>query len=188
MTPLQWRHNERDSVSDHRRLDCLLNHLFRRRSRKTSKFRVTGLCAENPLVTGEFPTQRSSNAENFDDVIMRQRRMKTFRFVYDWQQKWSEFHTQRPVARSFHVFFDLRLNKRLSKQSWGWWFEMPQHQLWRHCNAFHILSCLGKNAPISIFFQHAYCYILSLRNKCHKSHFEFAWKFYHFFQMFLLHR
>ena len=34
-----------------------------------------------------------------------------------------EFPAQRPVARSFDVFFDLRLNKRLSKQSWGWWFE-----------------------------------------------------------------
>ena len=34
-----------------------------------------------------------------------------------------EFPTQRPVTRSFDVFFDLRLNKRLSKQSWGWWFE-----------------------------------------------------------------
>ena len=36
--------------------------------------------------------------------------------------------------RSFDVFFDLRLNKRLSKQSWGWWFETLSHPLWRHCN------------------------------------------------------
>ena len=41
---------------------------------------------------------------------------------------------QRPVTRIFDVFFDLRLNKRLSKQSRGWWFETPTHQLWRHCN------------------------------------------------------
>ena len=46
-----------------------------------------------------------------------------------------EFPTQRPVTRSFYVFFDLRLNKRLSKQSWGWWFETPSWSLWRHCNA-----------------------------------------------------
>ena len=45
-----------------------------------------------------------------------------------------EFPTQRPLTRSFDVFFDLRLNKRLSKQSWGWWFETPLHPLWRHCN------------------------------------------------------
>ena len=38
-----------------------------------------------------------------------------------------EFPAQRPVARSFDVFFDLRPNKRLSKQSWGWWFETPSH-------------------------------------------------------------
>ena len=45
-----------------------------------------------------------------------------------------EFPTQRPVTRSFDGFFDLRLNKRLSKQSLGWWFEMPSWSLWRHCN------------------------------------------------------
>ena len=45
-----------------------------------------------------------------------------------------EFPTQRPVTRSFDVFFDLRLNKRLSKQPWGWWFEPPSWSLWRHRN------------------------------------------------------
>ena len=43
-----------------------------------------------------------------------------------------EFSSPRPVTRSFHVFFDLLLNKRLSKQSWGWWFETPSRTLWRH--------------------------------------------------------
>ena len=47
-----------------------------------------------------------------------------------------EFPTQKPVTRSFDVFFDLRLNKRLSKQPWGWWFEMPSWSLWRQCNGF----------------------------------------------------
>ena len=45
-----------------------------------------------------------------------------------------EFLTQRPVTRGFDVFFDLRLNKRLSKQPWGWWFETPSWSLWRQCN------------------------------------------------------
>ena len=45
-----------------------------------------------------------------------------------------EFRAQRPVMRSFDIFFDLRLNKRLSKQSWGWWFETPLRPLWRHRN------------------------------------------------------
>ena len=45
-----------------------------------------------------------------------------------------EFPAQRPVTRSFDVFFDLRLNKRLSKQSWGWWCETLSCSLWRRCN------------------------------------------------------
>ena len=44
------------------------------------------------------------------------------------------FHKQRPATRSFDVFFDLRVNKRLSKQLWGWWFETPVSSLRRHCN------------------------------------------------------
>ena len=45
-----------------------------------------------------------------------------------------EFPAQRPVTRGFDIFFDLRLNKRLSKQLWGWWFDTPSRPLWRHCN------------------------------------------------------
>ena len=45
-----------------------------------------------------------------------------------------ELPAQRPVMRSFDVFFDLRPNKRLSKQPWGWWFETPSWSLWRQCN------------------------------------------------------
>ena len=45
-----------------------------------------------------------------------------------------EFPAQRPLTRSFDVFFDLRPNKRLSKQSWGWWFETTSRSSWRHCN------------------------------------------------------
>ena len=47
-----------------------------------------------------------------------------------------EFPAQRPVPRIFDVFFDLRLNKRLSKQPCGWWFETPSRSLWRHHNAY----------------------------------------------------
>ena len=61
---LQWRHNERNGISTHQPHDCLLNLLFRRRSKKTSKFHITGLCEGNSPVTGEFPTQRASNVEN----------------------------------------------------------------------------------------------------------------------------
>ena len=63
---LQWRYNERDGVSDHPPHDCLLNRLLRRRSKETSKLRVTGRCAGNSPVAGKFPAQRFP----FDDVIM----------------------------------------------------------------------------------------------------------------------
>ena len=61
---LQWRHNGRDSISNHQPHDCSLNCLFRRRSKKTSKLRITGLCAGNSPGTGEFPAQMVSYAEN----------------------------------------------------------------------------------------------------------------------------
>ena len=61
---LHWRHNDHDGVSNHQPHDCLLNRLFRRRSKKTSKLRVTGLCVGKSPETGEIRAQRASNAEN----------------------------------------------------------------------------------------------------------------------------
>ena len=52
-----------------------------------------------------------------------------------------EIPAQRPVTRSFDIFFDLCLKKRLSKQSWGWWFETLWCSLWRQCNKTDILYC-----------------------------------------------
>ena len=61
---LHWRHNYPDGVSNHQPQDCLLNCLFRCISKKTSKLRVTGLCAENSPGTGEFSAKKASNSEN----------------------------------------------------------------------------------------------------------------------------
>ena len=61
---LGWRHNDHAGVSNHQPHGCLLNRLFRRNSKKTSKLRVTGLCAGNSPGTGEFPAQMASYAEN----------------------------------------------------------------------------------------------------------------------------
>ena len=63
-TILQWHHGDHDGISNHQHLDCLRNCLFRCRSKKTSKLHITGLCEGNSPVTGEFATQRASNAEN----------------------------------------------------------------------------------------------------------------------------
>ena len=69
---LLWHHNGREGVSNHRCLDGLLKRLFKHRSKKTSKLRVTGLCEGNSPVIGEFPSQKFP----FDDVIM------VFLFLY----------------------------------------------------------------------------------------------------------
>ena len=66
--------------------------------------------------------------------------METFSMLVDFCARNSpvtgEFPAQRPMTRSFDVFFELRLNKRLCKQSWGWWFEMPLRPLWCHIMLF----------------------------------------------------
>ena len=64
VSALQWHHNGCDSISNHQPRDCLLNCLFGCRSKKTSKLCVTGLCVGNSRVTGEFPAQMASSAEN----------------------------------------------------------------------------------------------------------------------------
>ena len=61
---LHWCHNQRHGVSNHQPNNCLFRRLFRRIPKKTSKPRVTGLCAGNSPVTGKFPAERASNAEN----------------------------------------------------------------------------------------------------------------------------
>ena len=68
-----------------------------------------------------------------------------------------EFTGHRPVARYF--FFDLHPNKRLSKQSWGWWFETPSRSWWHHCNGqeqewFHIWSNYWVSNKIRFWYQH----------------------------------
>ena len=58
-----------------------------------------------------------------------------------------EFPAQRPVMWSFDVFFDLRLNKWLSKQSWAWWFETTSRPLWSHRNVIKLLSDINSLRP-----------------------------------------
>ena len=160
-----------DSVIDATTTQCQINNklprnvflrLFKRTSKKTSKLRVTGLCKGN--FPGEFPAQKTSNAENvsilwrhygsnslvwivkkgvvgnisfmYDDVIKRKHYPRYWSFVRGIHRSPS----QRPVTRSFDVFFGLRLNKRLSKQSWGWWFKTLSLPLWHHSNGESLIS------------------------------------------------
>ena len=79
-----------------------------------------------------------------------------------------EFPAQRPVTRSFDVFFDLRLNKRLSKQSRGWWFETLSRSLWRHRDECYAIVacvpsvCFGCYPAMIIAISRVYFYIVTL--------------------------
>ena len=73
--------------------------------------------------------------ENHDDVIKWKHFLRNWPLCGEFTGP-GEFPAQRPVTRSFDVFFDLRLNKRFSKQSWGWWFETLSRPVWRHCNVW----------------------------------------------------
>ena len=79
-----------------------------------------------------------------------------------------EFPAQRPVTRSFDVFFDLHLNKRLSKQSWGWWFEMQSRPLWCHHNISNKLLGLDSMAGYQDYSL-MHCE-MELLDPSHKSH------------------
>ena len=117
MNSLRWHHNGRDSVSNHQPHDCLLNRLFRRRSKKTSKLRVIGLCAGNSPGTGEFPAQMASNAENVSI--------------------WWRHHvpSQRPVTRSFDVSLICALSN-------GWVSNREAVDLRRHRAHFDVIVML----------------------------------------------
>ena len=95
---LQWRHNERDGVSNHQSHNGLLNRLFRRRSKKTSKLRVPG-------VTGEFPAQMASNAENVT-IWWRHHEWTPPPPPYKGQSLWN-----------FYSLIGVNLNKLLYKRS-----------------------------------------------------------------------
>ena len=60
-----------------------------------------------------------------------------------------DYPAQRPVMRSFDIFFDLRLNRRLSKQPWGWWFEPPSWSVWRHFNDFNWSGDMDKRLYVT---------------------------------------
>ena len=97
---LQWRHNERHVVSNHQRLHCLLNCWFWRRSKKTSKLCVIGFCAGNSPVIGEFPAQKTSNAEN----------------VFIW---WRRHDIMTSVRRRFDASLAISLNKQTLEKTGG---------------------------------------------------------------------
>ena len=93
---LRWRHSDHAGVSNHQPHGCLLNRLFGRKSKKTLKLRVTGLCAGNSPGTGEFPAQMASYAENisiwwrhhvWDVFIITYGRCRGCWWLGDWRSR-----------------------------------------------------------------------------------------------------
>ena len=93
--------------------------------KKSLELCITGLCKRTPLVTHGFQWWRHQ-IETFSILLA---------ICVGNSPVTGEFPSQRSVTWSFDVFFDLRLNKRLSKQLRGLWFETPSRSLWHHCNA-----------------------------------------------------
>ena len=94
-----------------------------------------------------------------------------------------EFPAQRPVTRSFDVFFDLRLNKQSSKQSWGWWFETLPRPLWRHSNEMFPIGdtpasvrVMAGTATLQAIIWTSYEWYLSRNQCCYLSLYRFKWR------------
>ena len=154
-SPLWWRHNGRDSVSNHQPHHCLINSLFRRRSKKTSKLGVTGLCVGNSPGTGEFPAQMASNAKNvsiwwrhhdkgpvtrkmfpYDDIIMK----RTFPSYIMFTPAYVHLHARAIVKSTYaHVGHgDTNYHEPLTRIIQGalcchhFCSENPVHRQWCH--------------------------------------------------------
>ena len=121
----QWRRNECDGVSNDRRLDCLLNNL-RHRSKKAPRLRFTGLCVGNLPVTGSFPSQRASNAEN---VSIR------------WCHIVTRPQTVTYMATKLNILY---LRNSLS----SWWFRIT---LIDHLTLFKMVNKPSRNIAAHLF-------------------------------------
>ena len=86
-----------------------------------------------PLRMALWVSYASLSTKTHDDVIKMETFSALLALCVGNSPVTGKFPAQRPVTRSFDFIIDLRLNKRLNKQSWSWWFETPQLSLWRHC-------------------------------------------------------
>ena len=101
----------------------------------------------NHLIQAVAPTAFTRLAtRNHDDIIKCKTFSALLAICVGNSPVTGEFPAQRPVTRSFDVFFDPRLNKRLSKQWWDWWFATPSRPLWRHCNVHQNSSTYENSA------------------------------------------
>ena len=122
---LEWRHNERDGVSHHQPHDCLRKRLFRRRSKKTSKLRVSGLCVGNSPVTGELSAQMAINTENVS-ILMT---------------------SSGPQKKT--LVFDIKAQEELPKICW---LDFQMHFLKKNMWISLIVNTKGQNKTIQSWF------------------------------------
>ena len=163
ISALRWRHNELDGDSDHQPHDCLLNRLFGCRSKKTSKLRVTGLCAGNSPGTGEFSAQMASNAENVSiwwrhhgtaNLVQRKRQSITYglrSFSCLGTRLWNTLVKDYPFSYEIH-YEDLK--KKHGNVGWS----KPG---WRFFQCL-IITIVSFNHTNSFWYTHIYVYILFL--------------------------
>ena len=145
-----WYHHYNDvimGVSNHQPHHCLLNRSFRRRSKKTSKLRVTGLCAGNSPVTGELPAQRASNAENVSIC---------------WRHHESPWYPRKELAIGSYWYFRNHFSHRVFKDFY------TNCLSYRYRNSHH----QDRTRPFYIYDRISYTsqdglYRL-LKNKCHR--------------------
>ena len=134
LATLQWRHNRHVVISNHHPHDCLLNHSFRCRSKKTSKHHVTALCEGNSLVTSEFPIQRASDMENVSNSCHHHE------LPYSWPQKNHhscqgivDIFTQQRITHTISIILALLLKKikmyreNLVTHDWKYVESTPSH-------------------------------------------------------------
>ena len=127
-------------------------------TRNRGNLRFSNICRSSlanitdvEMIQAVYMTVSLSILSNFvvhDDVIEWRHSQRYWPFVWENSPVTGEFPTQKPLTRSFDVFFDLRLNKRLNMQSWGWWFETSSRPLWRHrneaINSFTDITCVAQ--------------------------------------------
>ena len=134
MYSLQWRHNGRDGVSNHQTHHCLLNRLFRRRSKKTSKLRVAGLCAENSPGTGDCPHEWPVKRKMFpfDDVIM-------FLFLLNKNTCYVTMNTRLSVLVGFDCYKNML---QLHKNQSNLFINTTTLNLWQLFDNMHLIWSL----------------------------------------------
>ena len=147
---LQWRYNGCDGVSNHQPHNCLLNRIFKRRSKKTSKLLVTGLYVGNSPETCEFPAQRASNAENVSIWWCHHVIFKWVAGTMITSSNGSIFHITDPLCGKFTDHWWTPLTRASDAELWCFlwsapeqsiektteplWFEMTSSSLCHHCN------------------------------------------------------